>query len=207
MKKGTRRLPKLLAAGAVVAASAALALWQPQGPAGGCALTPGGRALAALKNREAAPLASDFDPRVTLGALLAAGDDGARWSEEKAAAVEGYVVNVSEAGVEAANCFWPSRRDVHIDFALAPDAPPAARFVAEVTPRWRRSAARRGLDWSAEALRRALVGRRCRVKGWLFFDRRHAEESENKAPGRAGNWRGTAWEIHPVTDIEVIEQP
>lgn len=204
MKKVTRRLLKLFAACAF-AAFAALALWQPVGPAGGCALTPAGRAQAAKKNREAAPRPEDFDSRVTLGALLAAGDDRARWSESKAAAVEGYVVAVNEAGVEAANCFWPARRDIHIDLAETSDAPPKSRLVTEVTPRWRESAAGSGLDWSADALRRTLVGRRCRVEGWLLFDLQHAEESENAAPGKAGNWRGTAWEIHPVTNIRVLE--
>jgi len=204
VKTRTRRLLKLLVPCAV-ASAAALALLQPPGPAGGCALTPGERALAALKNREEAPRREDFDPRVTLGALLEAGDDRARWSEKRAAAVEAYVVAVSEAGVEAANCFWPTRRDIHVDLGRTPDAPPTARLVTEVTPRWRDGVASRGLDWSAEALRRSLVGRRCRVEGWLLFDRQHAEESENIAPGRAGNWRGTAWEIHPVTAITVLE--
>ena len=204
MKRRARGLLKLFVPCAL-GTLAALALLQPQGPAGGCALMPGERALAALKNREAAPRPEDFDPRATLGALLEAGDDRARWSESRAAAVEGYVVAVTEAGVEAANCFWPTRRDIHIDLAQTPDAPPAARLVTEVTPRWRERVAGRGLDWSAGALGRALVGRRCRVEGWLLFDRQHAEESENVAPGKPGNWRGTAWEIHPVTDIKVLE--
>jgi hypothetical protein len=42
------------------------------------------------------------------------------------------------------------------------------------------------------------------LEGWLLFDREHAGESENTAPGRAANWRATAWELHPVTKIEII---
>jgi hypothetical protein len=76
--------------------------------------------------------------------------------------------------------------------------------VLEVTPRAREGARRRGQDWSAAALRRELVGRRCRFEGWLLFDREHADESENTAPGATGNWRATAWELHPVTSIEVL---
>jgi hypothetical protein len=48
------------------------------------------------------------------------------------------------------------------------------------------------------------VGHRVRFKGWLLFDREHADEAENTKPGRAANWRATAWEIHPVTTIEVL---
>lgn len=36
-------------------------------------------------------------------------------------------------------------------------------------------------------------------------DRGHADESENTAPGARGNWRATAWELHPVTAIEVLK--
>ncbi|MCA1613350.1 MAG: hypothetical protein LC800_04155 [Acidobacteria bacterium] len=78
-------------------------------------------------------------------------------------------------------------------------------MVVEVTPRTRRAASGRGLDWSQEGLRRALDGRRCRIAGWLLFDREHEGEAENTAPGREGNWRATAWEIHPATRIEVLE--
>ena len=28
---------------------------------------------------------------------------------------------------------------------------------------------------------------------------------ENTTPGRVGNWRATAWELHPVTGVEVVD--
>jgi len=52
-------------------------------------------------------------------------------------------------------------------------------------------------------LERQLLGRLVRFEGWLLFDSSHAMESENIAPGTPLNWRATAWEIHPVTKIEV----
>jgi hypothetical protein len=88
--------------------------------------------------------------------------------------------------------------------AARPDAPPAERVVLEVTPRGAAAARLRGEDWSADALRRELTGRLCRFEGWLLFDTEHEGESENIAPGRRGNWRATAWEIHPITRIEVL---
>lgn len=74
----------------------------------------------------------------------------------------------------------------------------------EVTPPMQDWARSQGWDWSAEKLERDLVGRWCRFEGWLFFDASHTGESENIAPGREGNWRGTAWEIHPITKFEVL---
>jgi hypothetical protein len=183
----------------------ALSLVQSNCPAQGLTFLPGQWANARLKNRTALPQAADFDSRVTLAALLQAGDDRLRWSPARAARVEGYVVTVGEGGIESANCFARARRDTHIELALRADAPPRERVILEVTPRLREWARQQGRDWSTPALQRELVGRWCRFEGWLFFDSGHAAESENTAPGRGQNWRATAWEVHPVTYIEVVK--
>ena len=174
-------------------------------PAEGVAFTPGRRAFMRLKNRVGAPKPQDFDERVTLEAILRPGEDRGRWSETRAGRVEGYVVEVVEGGMEAANCFSHRQRDVHIHVAARPDAPRREWFVLEVTPRMESWAVEWGWDWSAATLREELVGHRCRFEGWLLFDREHADESENIAPGARGNWRATAWELHPVTAIEVLK--
>jgi hypothetical protein len=51
------------------------------------------------------------------------------------------------------------------------------------------------------------LGRWVRVTGWLLFDAEHANAAENTAPGRARNWRASAWEIHPITAVEVVPRP
>jgi hypothetical protein len=192
----------LLAASAL--SVAALFVAGPACPAGGLGVTAAARGAARLKNRETPPRPEDFDARVTLASLVAPGDDRGRWSETRAASVEGYVVEVRRAGAEAANCFSPARRDIHIHLAARPDAGARESVVLEVTPRWAERAAARGLDWSEAALRRELLGRWCRFEGWLYFDAGHAGEAENTAPGAAGNWRATAWEVHPLTRIEAV---
>lgn len=195
-----------LAAAAVLLLSAAsLLLLQSRCPVEGGALSAEVRAFARLKNRTALPTPADFDERVTLEALLMPGDDRGRWTEARAAAVEGYVVGVATGGVEAANCYSLTRRDTHVYLAPTRGAPTRGAVVAEVTPRMREWAARQGWDWSEASLGRLLVGRRCRVEGWLLFDTEHEGEAENTAPGRALNWRATSWEIHPVTRVEVLE--
>ncbi len=197
---GAITLPLLL-----LAASALVGMRGEFCPAGGAALTPGGREFARLKNRAGAPKAEEFDENVSLEALLKPGDDRGRWSESRAGRVEGYVVEVVEGGVEAANCYSYRDRDVHIHVAPRADAPRTEWVVVEVTPQARRDAVEGGWDWSAAALKKELKGRRCRFEGWLLFDREHADESEHTAPGARGNWRATAWELHPVTRIEVLE--
>jgi len=64
-------------------------------------------------------------------------------------------------------------------------------------------ARQQGRDWSEENLRSAMLNHWCSFEGWLFYDSHHAGESENSEPGRAGNWRATAWEVHPITHFEI----
>jgi hypothetical protein len=174
-------------------------------PPQGCALDARARAIARLKNRTGVPTPADFDPRVTLATMITPGDDRERWSEARAAVIEGYVVEVFPGGPEATNCFSHLRVDTHIALAPRPDAPLTERVVTEVTPPARDLAAKRGEDWSLAALKRTLIGHRCRITGWLFYDGHHAGESVNTEPFRPENWRATAWELHPVTDIRILD--
>jgi hypothetical protein len=173
-------------------------------PSAGIALTSRARYLHRMKNRTTIPQAGDFDPRVTLDALLQPGDDTSRWSNDHAARVQGQVIDVGYARPEATNCFNPCRRDIHILIARHAGATKTEQVVVEVTPNFREWAAQKGIDWSAETLKAQLVNHWCEFEGWLYFDLGHGEESENIHPQRPDNWRATAWEIHPVTQITVI---
>src|SRR5829696_2940600 len=86
--------------GLILLPLAALLFVQSNCPEQGLSVSTDGRRLARLKNRAGPPLQEDFDGRVTLAALLQAGDDRQRWSESRAAAVEGYVLLVKKAGIE-----------------------------------------------------------------------------------------------------------
>lgn len=193
-------------------------------PASGLGLTKQRREFHQLKNRTSLPQQFDFDSRVTLERFLQHGDDQSRWSMWRAARVEGYVVSVSSGPLESANCYC--RRDSHIMLAQRPDAPPREQIVLEISPRIKASNQTQAppdfeapsseaktpdlvplQDWALETLRRELTGRRVRFEGWVFFDALHAGESENTAPGRPNNWRATAWELHPITKIEILKEP
>jgi hypothetical protein len=173
-------------------------------PASGLPISSARRAEHRLKNRVSFPSPQDFDASVTLAALLQPGDDAHRWSNTRAARIEGYVVAVGRAGIEMANCWSPCRRDVHINVALRSDAPANEQLIVEVTPRLERWAAANGLDWSAKTLETSLVGKWVRFEGWLFYDSGHAKESANTFKEGSDLWRATAWEIHPVTKIEIV---
>jgi hypothetical protein len=173
-------------------------------PSAGIALTSRARQLHRLKNRTALPQAADFDTRISLAELLKPGDDTNRWSTDRAARIQGEVIDVENAGPEATNCFNPWGRDVHILISTHKGAAKSEHVVVEVTPRLRDWAAKQGIDWSEKTLQAQLVGHWCEFEGWLYFDAGHAEESENISPGKPNNWRATAWEIHPITKITVL---
>jgi hypothetical protein len=201
-----------LVALAALAVPAALPTQQPfHGcPVAGDAATPTLRALNRLKNRTSAPGPADVDTAVTLAAILRLGTDRSRWDERRAATIVGYVEEVKPGSAESVNCRArdPADRDTHIALVADPaDVAGPRRVIVEVTPRWRAMMAARGEDWSTRALRRAYLGRWVRVTGWLLFDAEHADAAENTAPGRARDWRATAWEIHPVTSFAVVARP
>jgi hypothetical protein len=167
-------------------------------PSAGIALTSNARNLHRLKNRTTLPQASDFDSRITLDLLLQPGDDRDRWSTDRAARIQGEVIDVAYARPEATNCYSLCRRDIHILVAKRKGAPKSEHVVVEVTPNLRQD------NWTEENLQAQLVGHWCEFEGWLYFDAGHDEDSENVAPHKPTNWRATSWELHPVTKISVI---
>jgi hypothetical protein len=141
----------------------------------------------------------------------------------KAVYLEGYVKDVFAGGRgESCNCkAEPSKlRDAHIDVVfkrnLGEGRDKAGRYkiVVEVTERGRRLAkmgklrTNIGNDWSTTKLRSKLLGKRVRFYGWRFYDPDHHDGSWKVDPfDEMGekNWRGTAWEVHPVMGIETLD--
>jgi hypothetical protein len=107
---------------------------------------------------------------------------------------EGILIAVRQQKQEASNCERADLNDYHIWIA-----PPDSRqfkangMVVEATPRWKGA----NPAWSLTALRKLAAQRaRVRITGWLLFDQEHPDE--------VGRSRATAWEIHPITRIEVF---
>lgn len=167
-------------------------------------------ALNRQKNRYNIPLPGDFNSAIALRSLLAPGNDENRWNIRTAVELTGYVFEVKPGGVETCNC--NVNDDAHADTHIVLIANPKKntgnkRVIIEITPRMRFLMAKKGIDWSTGKLKSQLVGHWVKVKGWMFFDLVHAASAENTRPGNAKNWRATAWEVHPITSIEVVHHP
>jgi hypothetical protein len=173
----------------------------------GTATSEAGKALNRLKNRYQLPGADSIDPEVSVAALLAPGNDISRFDAKKAARIQALVVNVLAGGDrETCNCGASAvnERDTHIELALTEDAPATQRVIVEVTPRIRKL---KGEGWTTPALKNKIKGKWVEVTGWLMFDSMHIDAAENTNPGGEHNWRATCWEVHPVTDIKVLDSP
>ena len=183
------------------ASAFAIAECQPEGTATSAAEIKGNP----LKNRLQAP-----EPTLvqvtSLNAFLAPGADAGRWDMNRGAEIEGYVDTVKSGGPETCNCGSdnPDDYDTHIEISVHPHDPKGERMIVEVTPPWRRLMATVNQDWSTQALKASILHRQIRVRGWLFFDARHASAATNTHTGTQKPWRGTAWEVHPITALEVL---
>jgi hypothetical protein len=168
------------------------------------------QALNLLKNRTTVPGAAELDTSISVATLVAPGEDRTRFRTSTAVRVSGYVADVKVGGVETVNCKAkdPDARDTHIELTLEPMSEDERKhLIVEVTPRWRAIVAARGADWSTKALRRDLKGRWVEVTGWLLYDEEHQANAANTHRGNAKIWRATAWEVHPITSLRVLERP
>ena len=135
----------------------------------------------AMKNRRTTPNETSIEKSITLQTLLDKKDED-DLPTSKAAVIEGYVIQVEKE----------QDGDFHIVLAEDKRENNTNKWVVvEVTSAWRKRKAS-----LSEARLRQLGDKKVRVTGWLFYE----PEEEHADP------RGTRWELHPVTDIVVIEK-
>jgi len=112
-------------------------------------------------------------------------------------AVEGFVEGAKEEGPETPNCHGADlpQHDFHIWLTKAAGEDRTRSVVVEMTPRVRA----KHPAWRVDVLTRVAQSRaRVRVSGWLMYDPEHPEQLNQT--------RGTLWEIHPITQVEVQQQ-
>jgi hypothetical protein len=126
--------------------------------------------------------------------------------------VEGFLAMVKTAGKESTNFYSSTRKELHVELVGSQQGDPKTNrdevVVTEVTPWFSEAIAgwtnakpgtvrklpRRGYGGT---MQRAPT--QVRVYGWLFYDDPHSGD------GSVGTWWDSAWEIHPITRIEVFE--
>lgn len=162
-----------------------------------------------LRARMQEPSDDDYDDTADISALIEPGDDSQRWQNDTAVEITAYVLDVQDGGPTSANCHSMNPADHDTLLYLTPGASVSDnghRMVAAITPRWRRLMAKNGFDWSTGAIRAKYLLQYVSIRGWLLFDSEAAAVSLNTAPlAGAAITRATAWEIHPVTGVELSD--
>ena len=130
--------------------------------------------------------------------------------ESKTVMLEGFLALAKDGGKEGVNCNSTTRLDTHMELVDTDSQDPKTNrnrhVIAEITPwfheavpSWSTHAfdqfASYVADYTAPAEKNPPTN--IRVYGYLFFDEAHATG--------ATSWRGTAWEVHPITKVEVFE--
>jgi hypothetical protein len=109
--------------------------------------------------------------------------------------VTGYLSHaIRVEGKEYCNCRYTVATEVdwHLYLTKQPEQQISQAIVIETTPRVRASHP----AWTVDKLTPWLDGTDpVRISGWLMLDPEHANQ--------VGQFRGTIWEIHPITKIEV----
>lgn len=124
--------------------------------------------------------------------------------ERRGVTIEGYVQLLKRAPDD----------DHHLELVPTPRAsggPDTTYMTAEITPAFRRGSTRWSWDQLVAAFRANHGGitawdggpRRVRLTGWLLYDYRLLDKL---AHGRAPSGRVSAWEVHPVTRIELWDE-
>jgi hypothetical protein len=105
-----------------------------------------------------------------------------------------YLIRVQDEGPESNNCHTtdPAGIDYHMWIVGNQNDDRDKAVVIELNPRLRAQHP----GWTLAGLRAIANGRtHVRITGWFMMDPEH--------PDQIGKTRGTIWEIHPVTKIEV----
>ena len=109
-------------------------------------------------------------------------------------AVEAFLIRVQSEGAESNNCHSTASDDVdfHLWIGGNRDDDRDRSIVAEMNPRLRALHP----AWNLATLR-PLAAQRTHVRftGWTMLDPEH--------PDQVGKTRGTIWEIHPITAVQV----
>ena len=132
-------------------------------------------------------------------------------SEHEAVYLHGWVIETKNGGSETCNCHTKNTKwyDTHIVLSNDPKDKDASHgIVVEVTPRLRGVVAKQfGVTWdecTTNFIKSKILGHEVIISGYLFCDEEH--KTNSVADGGKGNlWRGTCFEIHPVTSIKIID--
>ena len=179
------------------------------------------RTLNIQKNRGVAVTSPE---KITVQEIRDPANNTGKFTPSKQVWVTGFVATVDPGGLqETCNCKRTDLRDIHLNIVADPSEVGDKRkyVVVEFTPRWEKKFHLDDSNYDAmlKAVQAQIGGKWVRFEGWMMFDYIHQQEAESTASGtpvcndndphqkRPCVWRGTPWEVHPVTAYKVVPNP
>lgn len=108
--------------------------------------------------------------------------------------IEAHFIRVQAEGPESPNCHSTSDVDFHEWIVANSGDDRTAAVVVEVGPRQRAN----HVGWTLAHFQQLAKDKaQVRITGWIMLDPEH--------PDQVGKTRGTIWEVHPATKIEVFQ--
>jgi hypothetical protein len=130
-------------------------------------------------------------------------NDKKLWKEGAYVVMEGYLVDFEEEGPESCNCAEAKASDksgdVHMFLGLRPGSAKKNCLVVEITPAFKKKFP----NYEDLLLKKSKI----KVKGYLFYDYPHEKDAFTTCSTCSHIWRKTPWEVHPITELAIIEQP
>jgi hypothetical protein len=106
----------------------------------------------------------------------------------------GFLIASKEEGPESCNGNSPLYVDFHLWIADSAGKNKAQALIAEATPYWKEQFPKWVINtFDSLAIKKVPV----RISGWIMWDEDH--------PDDLGKFRGSLWEIHPMTKFEVYD--
>lgn len=115
--------------------------------------------------------------------------------QHQAVSVKGYILDIKDGGLESCNCHSKLFKDTHIYLVSDSSVTDESKaIIVEATPRMREQLG------STRDLKTKYLNQNVTVYGYLFCDAEHKQNS-TADNGSGLHWRGTVWEVHPITKI------
>jgi hypothetical protein len=158
-----------------------------------------------LKNRREVPGGDHINRDVTMLSLYDATDNKNAFSEQDGVTIVGYLADAREEEGESCNCYSEADADHDIHVFLSPtdniqDRKKRDCIVVELTPYSKQLLP----EWTAHFIKQNK-GHKVRVTGWLMHDNEHIGQSWASHPRSERLHRRNVWEIHPITNIELLD--
>ena len=113
---------------------------------------------------------------------------------------EGYLINAIEEGPESCNCNQAKKSlkngDVHMFLGRSKNSKTKNCIVIEITPEFK--------EQHPDYEQLLTLKKKIRVTGYLLYDFIHRKDALMTCKSCTDIWRNNSWEIHPITEIEVL---